>query len=180
MTGVPRPPTERARLAEAATELISREGLRGLSWAAVDRAAQVPDGTTARVFADLDALVLAVNDHLVASAAAAWLGVGPAAPETVEELAERFAQYAVTQAGRHAAQTRARVELMLAHPDVLTVGHLALREMITVMLDRLGMPDPGSRADMLIDGTVIRHCSEQREVPQDEQALTRAIKRVVT
>ncbi len=176
---------DRARPAvvDAATAVLSRDGLRALSDEAIDEQAGLPPGTAAAVFPDRERLVLAINDRIVADSTAAWLSLGPLAPTSIEEFATRFAAYATLQVASNARMVRARVELMLAYPEQLIAGHLALGELIQVVLDRLGVPEPASRGNMVVsvvDGTIVRHCSIQQGQPVDEVALARAIKRIIT
>lgn len=173
----------RPAIMDAALRLLGRDGLAGLSESALDAAADLPAGTTADTFPHRSQLVLAINDRIVADTTGAWLRRGPLAPQTIDEFAGRFATYAAQQAREDADVVRARIELMFAHPEVLLAGHLALSEMIHVLLDRLGVAEPAGRAQLVVsvvDGTIIRHCSVQRGTPVDEAGLARAIKRIVT
>lgn len=174
---------DRITLADAAVALLSEQGMRALSYEAVEQRAGLAAGSARAAYPQLDALILAINDRLVAHETGVWLRLGPLAPQSIEDIAERFVQYTQIQVSDCAAQVRARVELMLAYPAVLRIGHLALFEMVTVVLDRIGVPEPAARADMLIsivDGTIIRFSSVCQDDPLDVVALHRAIKRILT
>ncbi|TDQ47188.1 TetR/AcrR family transcriptional regulator [Actinorugispora endophytica] len=59
-----RNPQRRAALADAAIEVLAREGARGLTFRAVDAEAGVPAGTASNYFADRDALFVQVGDRV--------------------------------------------------------------------------------------------------------------------
>jgi AcrR family transcriptional regulator len=67
-------PARRAALLDAAVEVLARDGARGLTFRAVDGAAEVPAGTASNYFANRDELMLQichrVYERLGASAAA--------------------------------------------------------------------------------------------------------------
>lgn len=171
------------QLADAALAVLADAGLRGLSNAAIDSRAHAAPGECAAVYPDERSLMLAVVDRIVARDAGLWSTLGPlAAPDTVAELAERAATYVQIQVGLAADVVRARVELSLAHPEYVAAGHSSLLDMMTVTLDRLGLPEPAERAEVLvalIDGAVIHHCTISRDQPVPTAALQRAIERML-
>ncbi len=170
------------RLAGAGLAALAAGGVSALTFDEVDARAGASPGTTAATFADHRALVQAVVDRIVAHDAGLWTSLGPlAAPQSVDELAQRFGEYVRLQVATGAEVVRARLELTLAHSELTAMGHLSLIEMMTVMLDRLDVPEPRLRAELLValvDGVIIHSVTFGRD-PQPTEALERAIRRVV-
>jgi DNA-binding transcriptional regulator YbjK len=75
--------TRRDALCDAAIGVIARNGLRGLTHRAVDRAAGVPEGSTSYYFRTRLALLTAVTDRLLAVDLA---DAPPAPPEAIIDL----------------------------------------------------------------------------------------------
>ena len=63
---MPQRRNRRAQLADAAVEVLARDGGRGLTHRAVDREAGFPEGTTKNYFPTRSALFLAVARYLAA------------------------------------------------------------------------------------------------------------------
>jgi DNA-binding transcriptional regulator YbjK len=80
----------RDRLADAAIELLAREGARGLTHRAVDAEAGEPPGTTSRYFRTRDALTRAVVDR-VRTLHFADLARAPRGPVTPDAIADHLA-----------------------------------------------------------------------------------------
>jgi DNA-binding transcriptional regulator YbjK len=54
----------RRQLADAAVAVLANEGARGLTHRAIDRAAEVPNGTTSNYFSDRDAIIVAILERI--------------------------------------------------------------------------------------------------------------------
>ena len=96
----------RDRLADAAIELLAREGTRGLTHRAVDSAAGEPAGTTSRYFRTRDALLRGVVERVrdLHFADLARAPRGPVDPATIGDHLAGMAHHALTtNRSRHLA-----------------------------------------------------------------------------
>ncbi|HET8928631.1 MAG TPA: TetR family transcriptional regulator [Microbacterium sp.] len=150
----------REQLADAALATIAREGSRGLTHRAVDRAAGMPEGTTSYYFRSRLSLLEAAVRRL-AQLDAQMLGSLPAG--SADELVDSFAQ-AIAGLEQQRWMHVARLELTLEstrHPEL----HVALSESASMihraLTDRLhasGVADAGTRAAALlitVDGLLV-------------------------
>lgn len=97
----------RTRIADAALQLLAREGARGLTHRAVDVALELPNGSTSYYYRTRSALLLAAAERLL-QLDTADLGRVPADTAGVASLLERW----LSPAGR--LRSLARMELLLA------------------------------------------------------------------
>ncbi|GAB3425312.1 TetR/AcrR family transcriptional regulator [Flindersiella endophytica] len=91
-------PERRGRLADAAIEVLARDGARGLTHRAVDAAAGVPAGTTSRYFRTREALLHGVVEHSVGSLTAALARAGEGVREPGVEAMAGAVAIVVTEA----------------------------------------------------------------------------------
>lgn len=151
--------TRRERLADAALATIAREGSRGLTHRAVDRASGVPEGTTSYYFRSRRSLLEAAV-HRLAQLDAEMLGSLPAG--SPDELVESFADALAAEPQRWLGV--ARLELTLEstrHPELRAVlgesGH-TIHLALTDRLHASGLPDADTRAAallMTVDGLLV-------------------------
>jgi DNA-binding transcriptional regulator YbjK len=95
----------RDRLADAAIELLAREGARGLTHRAVDAEAGEPPGTTSRYFRTRDALLRGVMERArdLHFADLARAPRGPVDPDAVADHLASMVQAAIRDRSRHVA-----------------------------------------------------------------------------
>lgn len=100
----------RRRVLDAAVELVGLSGVRALTHARVDAAAEVPRGSTSNYFRTREALVAGVIDHLTAQERA-----DARIPDiaTKADLATALTQMIAAQSTVFATRTRARYALFL-------------------------------------------------------------------
>ena len=107
-------PERRAQLADAGLRVLAHAGTRGLTHRAVDRAADVPEGTTANYFRSRDELLGALGERVFARIAPTpeRLAELSARPPDVE-LATDYVRYIVERATAAPDLMRALFELRL-------------------------------------------------------------------
>jgi DNA-binding transcriptional regulator YbjK len=99
-------PDRRILIAEAALELLAREGARGLTHRAVDRELALPDGSTSYYYSTRSALLLAAAERLVVLDMAD-IGAIPESLDGIASLVERWLS------PERRTRSLARVELLL-------------------------------------------------------------------
>lgn len=159
-------PSSRSRrelIADAAITTVAREGSRGLTHRAVDRAAGLAEGSTSYYFRTRDALLAATVARL-AELDARLVPENPAASDdplagAVVELERMLA--AALGPGRDRLLARYALALEgTRRPDlrvVLRRGESALQEKLAGVCARLGAPDPLRAAGdllVLLDGVL--------------------------
>jgi len=102
----------RDRLADAAIELLAREGARGLTHRGVDAAAGEPPGTTSRYFRTRDSLMRGVVERIRALHFAD-LERAPRGPVAESAIAEHLASLVHDNLTRHRSRQLAVSELFL-------------------------------------------------------------------
>ncbi|HEU4424244.1 MAG TPA: TetR/AcrR family transcriptional regulator [Pilimelia sp.] len=113
----------RDRLADAAIEVLAREGARGLTHRAVDAEAGEPSGTTSRYFRTRDALMRGVVER-IAALHFADLERAPRGPVDEDTLAGHLASLVHDGITRHRTRQIAVTELFLEstrRPDLHTL-----------------------------------------------------------
>lgn len=123
-------PERRALLADAGLEVLANDGARGLTHRAVDRAADVPQGTTANYFKTRDRLLGALADRVFERVAPepARMAELDAVPPGVE-ASIAYIEYIVERTTREPAVMRALFELRLEasrRPELATSLHATL------------------------------------------------------
>lgn len=132
----------------AALEVLAEGGPRALTHRAVDRAAGLGLGSTANLFSTRAALLTGVLTELERRDLETFerLDSGGAARD-VERIVETFAGLALASTEPRAlASTRARLSLMLAHPELFTASHARVVDSLSRAIRDAGVPDAGSAA----------------------------------
>ncbi|MEV6856024.1 TetR/AcrR family transcriptional regulator [Streptomyces microflavus] len=126
-------PDRRDRLRDAAIAVLAEEGGRGLTHRAVDRAAQVPDGTTKNYFPTRDAVLRAVAERCLEQylALTAQLAAGPG-PADREGLTALFRTLLENVAGPGRPRLLACLELQ---------AEAARRPWLSALLDPMASGD---------------------------------------
>ncbi|MBZ4321937.1 TetR/AcrR family transcriptional regulator [Streptomyces huiliensis] len=168
----------RILLADAALDVLADEGMRGLTHRAVDRAADLPPGTTSAYFRTrrslLDALVRRLVD--VDQAEFRELGATLPVPQDAAELTAAlvaFTELRLTGPGRRRTLARyaCAVESVRdpALREVLAPRGNAARDAVRDFLANRGVPDPEERTVTLlacVDGLVFDRLVTGGEVPR--------------
>ncbi|MEU8852003.1 helix-turn-helix domain-containing protein [Streptomyces sp. NPDC048564] len=161
----------RARLLEAATELIAEHGAAGVTMEAVAAAAGVGKGTVFRRFGDRTGLLTALLDHSARKLQADFIGgpppLGPGAPPV-----ERLRAFGVAVLYRAAEQ----LDLQLAAQPEPTrrFAHPSYRALHTHVAMLLRQITPEADCDLLaqtlmayLDPGLIHHLTEQCGMPME-------------
>ncbi|MFI8854444.1 TetR family transcriptional regulator C-terminal domain-containing protein [Streptomyces sp. 891-h] len=170
----------RTVLADAAIDVLADEGIRGLTHRAVDRAAQLPPGTTSAYYRTRRALLTALVSRLVerdqAELEAAGRRLPP--PRSAEEMASALAQFVrrrLTGEGRRRTLARYACTVeSVHHPElreILTPRENAARDAMRTFLADRGVPDCEERTLTLlacVDGLVFDRLVNGGEVPEEE------------
>lgn len=175
-------PDRRTQLAEAALEVVAREGLRGLTHRAVDAAAEVPVGTTSNYFRSRAALLAAVSVRMAERDLELVRALGGGAPETLDQFSDGLAGTVLTLVHDHADLTRVRLTLSLDQPDTVTEPHARMTADVERVLAALGVEDAQARAVAVADycdGLMLHALTARRGRPLERSAVAAAIRRLV-
>ncbi|MEV6159960.1 TetR family transcriptional regulator [Nonomuraea sp. NPDC052129] len=170
--------SRRQEIADAAIRLLAAEGMRGLTHRAVDRAADLPEGSTSYYFRTRQALLQAtverLADHTAADLAAMQEraeSAGTGRDGLVEAAAWLIGQWLSTSRDRQLARYELSLEAT-RRPELRTVlvaGGARVRALITRLLADSGVPDADLWARDLIaygDGLLLDHLlSDPGELP---------------
>ncbi|MBH5338738.1 TetR family transcriptional regulator C-terminal domain-containing protein [Streptomyces pactum] len=160
------PTDRRTLLADAAVTVLAEAGIRGLTHRAVDRAANLPPGTTSAYFRTRQALLTALVRHLVAldQAELAEAAARAPAPRDAGELAAEIAGLAarrLTGDGRRRSLARYACAIeSVHHPElreILVPRENRARRTVCDFLAAHGAVDPEERTVTLltcVDGLV--------------------------
>ena len=158
----------RAAIAQAALEVLELDGGRGLTHRAVDRRADLPEGSTSNYFATREALLTAALHRLVeleGPAVRAMEGLvpgGPYQPRRAAELTAELIEGILTPGGAELAV--ARYELYLEarrRPEFQSAFNEVRREFLLLaeqLLPAAGCADPRAHAPQLLallDGLMV-------------------------
>ncbi|WP_210770144.1 TetR/AcrR family transcriptional regulator [Qaidamihabitans albus] len=156
----------REQVLDAAIGVLGAEGVRRLTYQAIDAAAGVPPGTTSNHFRDRGALVAGIAAHLEALDHRQWNALtDQLRPADLAGLTEALALFVQDATGPGRDRTAARYALFLeasVRPDLrapLARGRAGLVNLGTLWLARLGSATPDAHCDMLIeylDGMILR------------------------
>lgn len=175
--------TTRDEILDAALALVAVAGVPGLTFEAVDDEAKLDLGTTAAAFPTVDALIDAMLGRLITLDGQAWLSTGTSLnPSSVGEFADRMAGLVVTHVEVFGRATLARFALFLGRPQTMTSGQAALLDVISVILDTLGVPEPDVRARHVADlvgGAALHLLTVRRDEPINQAALAAAFRRLL-
>ncbi|KOG85923.1 TetR/AcrR family transcriptional regulator [Streptomyces varsoviensis] len=160
------PTDRRTVLADTAIGVLAEAGMRGLTHRAVDRAANLPAGTTSAYYRTRQALLTALVRRLVALDQAELQAIGEQAPAPrgTEELVAGIAAFIerrTTGEGRRRSLARYACALeSVHHPElreILTPRPNAARHAARDFLAARGVADPDGRTVTLltcVDGLV--------------------------
>ncbi|CAM2731641.1 MULTISPECIES: TetR/AcrR family transcriptional regulator [Streptomyces] len=160
------PTDRRTLLADAAVDVLAQSGFRGLTHRAVDRAANLPPGTTSAYYRTRQALLTALVRRLVALDQAELQDIGERtpAPRNAEELTAGIAAFAgqrLTGEGRRRSLARYACAIeSVHHPELREIlvprenaAHRAVRDFLAAQ----GVADAEARTVTLltcVDGLV--------------------------
>ncbi len=172
----------RRQIARAALEVLATTGARGLTHRAVDRAADLPAGSTSYYYrsraALLDACLLDLvrQDEADLNALAPVLRAGDEAA-FADAMTDLLYRWATTERTRQLARYELFLEA-LRRPELATALHeggMVIRKAVGDVLADLGAPDPHIRAAWLvaaIDGVLFeRIAGAGATEPVDRAAL---------
>ncbi|MBC2876395.1 MULTISPECIES: TetR/AcrR family transcriptional regulator [Streptomyces] len=168
----------RILIADAALDVLADEGMRGLTHRAVDRAANLPPGTTSAYFRTrrslLDALVRRLVD--LDQTELRTLGAAFPVPRNADELTSGLAAFtALRLTGPGRRRTLARYACAVesvrdpALREVLAPRENPARDAVRDFLAAHGVPDPEERTVTLlacVDGLVFDRLVAGGEVPR--------------
>ncbi|MFJ1750615.1 TetR/AcrR family transcriptional regulator [Streptomyces sp. NPDC088116] len=160
------PTDRRTVLAEAAIDVLAEAGIRGLTHRAVDRAANLPPGTTSAYYRTRQALLTALVRRLVALDQAELQAIGEqtAAPRDADELTAgiaAFVEQRLTGDGRRRSLARYACAIeSVHHPElreILVPRRNAARQAVDDFFTAHGVTDAEDRTVTLltcVDGLV--------------------------
>ncbi|MFF1689487.1 MULTISPECIES: TetR/AcrR family transcriptional regulator [unclassified Streptomyces] len=160
------PTDRRALLSDAAIDVLADSGIRGLTHRAVDRAANLPPGTTSAYYRTRQALLTALVRRLVALDQAELQATGERTPvpRNAEELAAgiaAFIEQRLTGEGRRRSLARYACAIeSVHHPElreILVARDNAGRQVVRDFLAGQGVADVEERTVTLltcVDGLV--------------------------
>ncbi|MBB4888021.1 TetR/AcrR family transcriptional regulator [Streptomyces netropsis] len=170
----------RTVLADAAIGVLAETGMRGLTHRAVDRAADMPPGTTSAYFRTRHALLTALVRRLVErdQAELQTAGEGVPAPRNADELTDSIAVFAERRlAGEGRQRSLARYACAVEsvhHPElreILVPRENAARDSVRDFLSTHGVTDAEGRTLTLlacVDGLVFDRLVSGGGVPREE------------
>ena len=160
------PADRRTLLADTAIDVLAETGIRGLTHRAVDRAANLPPGTTSAYYRTRQALLTALVRRLVALDQAELQAAGERTPvpQDAEELVTgiaAFIEQRLTGEGRRRSLARYACAIeSVHHPElreILAPRHNAGRQVVRDFLGAHGVTDVEERTVTLltcVDGLV--------------------------
>lgn len=190
---MPTPLDRRTALADAAIGVLADAGLRGLTHRAVDRAADLPSGTTSAYFRTRRALLTALVRRLVELDQGELQAMGEAAgvPGSAEELVSAvtaLVERRLTGEGRRRSLARYACALeSVHHPElreILAPRENAARDAVRAFLAAQGHPDAEERTLTLltsVDGLVFDRLVNGGAVSEGEvrRLVSGAVQRAV-
>ncbi|MGW0709383.1 TetR/AcrR family transcriptional regulator [Streptomyces sp. NPDC002643] len=174
------PTDRRTHLADAALTVLAETGIRGLTHRAVDRAADLPSGTTSAYFRTRRALLTALVRHLIALDQAELQEIGDRTPMpgNADELTAGIAaliELRLTGEGRRRSLARYTCAIeSVHHPElreILVPRRNAGRQIVQDFLTAQGVEDPEERTITLltcVDGLVFDRLVNGGGVPEGE------------
>lgn len=171
-TAAPADKPLRDRALDAALHILGRHGLRALTHARVDVAAEMPRGSASNYFRTRRALLAGVVEHLARLEQTDFVGVESMLRR--EEAIAAFTGMLEAQAGPFAYRTLARYALFVdaAHePELLAplrANRRGFEQWTTAILAALGSPDPVPATTFLmavLDGLLLHRLTVDPELP---------------
>jgi DNA-binding transcriptional regulator YbjK len=176
--------SRREHLCDVAITLIARTGLRGLTHRAVDRAADVPEGSTSYYFRTRNALLAAVTARMAEIDAQADRPGPTTDPDELADLATALVT-SLTGPGRERMLARYELSMEAARqPELRAALHTAgagMRRAARDLLAAAGAPDPARQGPDLVaflDGLVYDQLAGAGG-PRAPEALRASIREVL-
>ena len=180
--------SRRTHLTDAAIETLATHGMRGLTHRAVDRTAELPEGSTSYYFRTRLALLEAIVDRLVESTSAdfATMPTDTTVPTDLDDLAAVTAGrlHAWLSDGRERQIARYEINLEATRrPELRAIVDASrdrIRRPVAVAFADHGVPDPDSRAlDFVacLDGLLFDVIVGGRTPLPDRAELTTVVRR---
>ncbi|GAB2681351.1 TetR/AcrR family transcriptional regulator [Thalassiella azotivora] len=180
----------RRQIARAALEVLAADGARGLTHRAVDRAADLPAGSTSYYFRSRAALLEACLDDLVRQDEDDIAVLAPLLRAGDEEtfadaMAGVLHRWLTTERSRQLGRYELFLEA-LRRPDLATalhVGGAGIRQGVGRVLADLGAPDPQQRAEWLVaavDGLLFERVAGAKATEPVDRASLDAVARWLT
>ncbi|MGC4993693.1 TetR/AcrR family transcriptional regulator [Nocardia salmonicida] len=173
--------TKREQVLDAAIEVLGTGGSRALTHRAVDRAADLPPGSTSNYFRTREALLCGLAERLEQRDHTDWETLNRAlGPATVEHLIDGLALFVTHATTTDRIRTQARLALfgesqtMPALSESLHRGHRRLRAWAVEMAAAVGVAatDAGILVDYL-DGAVVHRLTGAEDGKDPREALAR-------
>lgn len=173
----------RVRLADAAIDTLAGSGMRGLTHRAVDKAADLPEGSCSYYFRTRRSLLQAAADRLVeADSADVASRVDLADTTDLDATATAVTALLADWTGTGRARMLARYELELEltrRPELraaLSLRDTRFLRLAETVMTALGAPEPAGRARLflnLLDGLLFKQITGTNEVAlSSDQART--------
>lgn len=152
------------RVADAAVELVGREGIHGLTHARVDAAAGVPRGSTSNYFRSRAALLDGVVTRLEELDRVAWSAFYDVEIPSVDALVEALAGFVEYAVGAGRTRTIARYALFVESMfnddvrDQLARGRELIEQWAQRVVTDLGASDPAAAMTTILaylDGLIL-------------------------
>lgn len=143
--------SERVRqVSETALAVLAADGLKGLTHRAVDAAAGLPPGSTANVHPTRAALIAGAVEALERADLAIINDLGR--PTSTEQVAQVLAGlFQASLRPPMTAWSRARLILLLEHPEQVLVVQARFLDALTGLLAELGLDEPQRAARGCLD-----------------------------
>jgi len=172
--------SRRATISQAALQVIATSGLRGLTHREVDRVAGVPAGSTGNLFSTRESLLAAVVEELERlDATSLFESEGEYPPPTLDAAVGVLGEFAATTTrGELGATTRARLSLLLAHPEIVAAAHERALVLLRGLVAPLDLPDPAAAARRLaayLDGLALHGATGSDLDPDEVRVALRAL-----
>lgn len=175
--------TRRTTIAAAALEVLSTGGLRSLTHREVDRVAGLPPGSTANLYGTRRELIAGLVESLERVDTASLRSDDPDfPPDDVEAVVDSLTDFAIaTTRGALAVTTRARLTLLLAHPEMVAAAHDRAVGLLREMLAGPGLPDAdvtAARVAAYLDGLAL-HAATMPEPGPDAAEIRSTLRRLI-
>ncbi len=166
-------PTRRDEILDAAIWVLGEEGPRGLTHRAVDKALELPLGSTANLFGRRSDLLAAIVRRMEELDRALWHRIGGEdSPSDVRYLAQLLVHLVAGTAEEPMARTqRARLHLQLTLPGETAGANRMMVEELRGILAGIGArPERAPALLAAVDGLVLRAVTYGRDAlpPQEE------------
>lgn len=165
----------RQALVAAALDVVAEQGLKGLTHRAVDRQAELPNGSTANLFRNRESLVRGVLEELERRSEELWSAVPAGSLRSADDLARLLATWLVAMLQEpNLGLTRARLTLTLSYPDEVRGGHFRLLTMLESAMAQCRITKIKSRSRSVaafLDGYLLHYVT----VSATERAAARQV-----